>query len=42
MFVQKESINEDFKKENAKTGIGRGQVLKEIRNDCYAKRVVKL
>ena len=37
MFVQKESINEHFKKGKAKTGIGHGQVLKEIRNDCYAK-----
>ena len=37
MFVQKETINEHFKKEKAKTGIGHGQFLKKIRNDCYAK-----
>ena len=37
MFVQKETINKHFKKEKAKTGIGHGQFLKKIRNDCYAK-----
>ena len=29
MFVQKETINEHFKKEKAKTGIGRGKFLKK-------------
>ena len=37
MFVQKETINEHFKKEKAKTGIGRGLFFKKIRNDCYAE-----
>ena len=30
MFVQKEKINEHFKKEKAKTGFGHGQFLKKI------------
>ena len=30
MFVQKETINEHFKKEKANTGIGRGKFFKKI------------
>ena len=30
MFVQKETINEHFKNEKAKTGIGHGQFLKKL------------
>ena len=30
MFVQKETINEHFKKEKAKTDIRRGQFLKKL------------